>query len=70
MCKLKKNSPIKGGCWIFRIHGEDLTRERGNSGGLRPLASRRSYENMKLGLRINRETCRLERAKNHINAAN
>ena len=29
---LRKICQSRGGCWIFRIQGEDLTRE-GNSGG-------------------------------------
>ena len=24
MCKLAKNLPIQGGCWIFRIRGEEF----------------------------------------------
>ena len=36
MCKLTQNSPIQRGSWIFRIQGEDFTRGRENSGGLRP----------------------------------
>ena len=32
MCKLTKHLPIQGGCWIFRIQAEDLTRGGENSG--------------------------------------
>ena len=40
MFKITKNSPIQGGCWICRIHEEDLTRlgEGKFQGGLRPLS--------------------------------
>ena len=34
MCKLTKNLPIQGGCWIFRIQGEDLTRGKGKIQGV------------------------------------
>ena len=33
MCKLTKNLPIQGGCWIIGIQGEDLTRGEGKWGG-------------------------------------
>ena len=38
MCKLTKNLPIQGagGCWIFRIQAEDLTRGWENSERARP----------------------------------
>ena len=37
MCKLTKNLPIQGGCWIFRIQrGEFDKGGRENFGGLRP----------------------------------
>ena len=37
MCKLSKNLPIQGGCWIFRIQrGGFDKRGREKSGGLRP----------------------------------
>ena len=32
MCKLTKNLPIQGGCWIFRIEGGGFDKGRGNSG--------------------------------------
>ena len=33
MCKLTKNLPIQGGCWILRIQGGRFDKGRGNSGG-------------------------------------
>ena len=33
MCKLTKNLPIQGGCWILRIQGE------GNSGEVDPVGA-------------------------------
>ena len=37
MCKLTKNLPIQGGCWIFRIQRRGFDKGGGkNSGGLRP----------------------------------
>ena len=37
MCKLTKNLPIQGGCWIFRIKRGGFDKGEGkNSGGLRP----------------------------------
>ena len=38
MCKLTKNWPIRGGCWIFRIKRGGFDKGEGkNSGGLIPL---------------------------------
>ena len=37
MCKLTKNLPIQGGCWIFRIQRGGFDKGEGkNSGGVRP----------------------------------
>ena len=37
MCKLTKNLPIQGGCWIFKIQRGGFDKGEGkNSGGLRP----------------------------------
>ena len=33
MCKLTKNLPIQGGCWISEFRGEDLTRGKGKIPG-------------------------------------
>ena len=36
MCKLTKNLPIQGGCWIFRIQREGFDKGKGKFRGLRP----------------------------------
>ena len=33
MCKLTKNLPIQGCCWIFRIQGGGFVKGEGNNSG-------------------------------------